>query len=92
MRQFSQSKNETLAAIKLPNSLPERSHQLSSSFIARVKAEMDKPRVAAKPSFNTRTFDALNKITTEDWKRQMEEERKRGELSLLHETSNNVNL
>ena len=49
----------------------------------RVKVELDKPRVVAKPSFNTRTFGALNKIAAENWTRQMAEEKKCDDLQVI---------
>ena len=47
---------------------------------------MTKSKLPAQPSFNTRNFDALNKIVTEHWQRQMlEEERLRLENEKLEE-------
>lgn len=33
--------------------------------------ELGKPKLTPKPSFNSRTLEALNKIVKEDWKREM---------------------
>ena len=41
---------------------------------------MSKPKRATKPNLNTRTLDALNKIVTDDWMRQMDEEKKQEDL------------
>lgn len=41
---------------------------------------MTTKRALAMPSFNTRTFAALEKITKEHWKRQMLEEERLREM------------
>ena len=44
---------------------------------------VDKLKLTPKPSFNARTFESLNAIAKEDWKRQMQQEKEHEEMVIL---------